>query len=221
MGAYYDPPFERALVLRTDARSLETIPLPKPQTPTTEVKEFYQLEPATGRASLRVTTTCRGSDADEMRYRWSQRSAKETGRLYLNYYADNNPSIKADGSPTINDNDQDNVVTIEEKYSIDSFWKNDSHYFSGNIAYADLPRPGISQRSMPLALRHPIFVTQTIQIESLEIDDPTPRAEVIANDSFRFESNYQPSEDAVRVTYSLQTFSDSIAAPKAPPYGPG
>jgi len=218
IDAYYDPSFERALVLRLDASGLETIPQPRLQTPTTAVEESYTIEPVEGRASLSVTTTYRGADADDARYRWSQRSAEETGKLYLNYYAGDNPSIRLDGPPRINDNEQNNVVTIEEKYIIDSFWKNDSHYFGGDAAYDELPKPKISQRAMPLALPHPTFITQTIQIDSPMPDDLAPHSEVINNDAFRFEYSYQRAEGSVRLSYSLQTFRDYVPPEKVAAY---
>ena len=218
VDAYVDPFYERALVLRPEVKALETIPPPKLQTPTTEVKEVYSIDPVTGGASLRVTTTSRGIDADELRYRWSQRSVAETSKLYLNYYAENNPSIKADGPPEIDDNEQDNVITVKEKYLIDSFWQNDLHYFGGDLTYAELTKPTISQRAMPLALRHPVFITQTIQVESVTPDDLTPRSEVLTNDSFRFEYHYQPAAGSFRLSYSLQTLSDFVAPQKVSGY---
>ncbi|HYW71302.1 MAG TPA: DUF3857 domain-containing protein [Pyrinomonadaceae bacterium] len=217
VAAYYDPPYERALVLRPDSRALETIPPAKLESPATEVKETYRLRPGSEAASLQVTTTCRGADADDLRYSWSQRSAEETGKIYLNYYAENNPSIKADGPPTINDNEKDNVITVEENYVIDSFWKNESHYFSGATTYDELPRPKISQRLMPLEL-HPAFVRQTIEIESVSPSDLTPHSEVIDNDSFRFEYKYQPAAASIRLSYSLQTFGDNVAPQKVAAY---
>src|SRR5205823_538471 len=156
-----------------------------------EIQETYAVDPGTNGATLSVRTIYRGADADDLRYRWSQRSAEETGKLYLNYYADGNPSIKADGPPSIHDNEQDDVVTVEERYVIDSFWNNQSHYFGGNMAYEQLPKPSISQRKMPLAVRHPTFLTQTIQIDSAALDDLAPHSQVIANDAFRFEYHYQ------------------------------
>jgi hypothetical protein len=217
VAAYYDPPFERALVLRADASSLETIPQTDLQAPTTEIQETYSIQPA-GPVALHVVTIYREADADEARYRWSQRSAEETGKTYLNYYAEHNPSIRADGIPKITDNEEDNIVTIEEKYIIDSFWKNDWHYFSGDATYFELPKPSISQRKMPLALRHPTFVSQTIQIDSLASDDRSPHSEVIANDAFRFEYKYQPTANSVRLTYSLKTLHDYVAPEKVAAY---
>jgi Domain of Unknown Function with PDB structure (DUF3857) len=217
IDAYYDPPYERALVLRPEVRSLETIPQPNLQAPTTDVQEVYTAQ-ANGQVSLHVTTIYRAADADEARYRWSQRSAEEMGKSYLNYYAKQNPSIRAEGPPHISDSEEANIVTIEEKYIIDSFWTNDWHYFNGDAAYSELPKPNISQRTMPLALHHPTFVRQTIQIDSLAPGDTAPHSEVISNDAFRFEYTYQPAANSVRITYSLKTLRDYITPQKAAAY---
>lgn len=215
---YYDLPYERALVLRPDISGLETIPTPKVDSPTTVVSEHYAIKDNDGPVPFTVTSTYRAGDADDMRYKLSQHSPAEMGRDFLNYYAESNPSIKADGLPQIQDDADSDTIVITEKYVIESFWKDQYHYFSGDLIYTELQKPDISKRSMPLAISHPTFIKQIIAIDLPARYDLAPHSEVIADDAFRFEYTYQSSASTVNLSYSLQTLSDHVPAGKVAGY---
>ncbi|MDX6303448.1 MAG: hypothetical protein QOI77_417, partial [Blastocatellia bacterium] len=160
---YYDLPYERALVLRKDTRGLEAIPAPKIDSPTTLVREHYAIKSYEAPVLLTVTSSYQGPEADYQRQRWSRHSATEMGKLFLNYYAEDIPSIKSDGPPQIQDDADSDTIVVTEKYVIDSLWKDQNHYFRGDLVYGELPVPSISKRSMPLAISHPTFMKQIIE----------------------------------------------------------
>lgn len=207
---YYDPPYERALVLRADTRELEAIPSSLSESATTAVKEHYIVRDSAGPVALVVTTTYSAADADDMRASLSTSSRAEMGKYFLNYYAASNPSIKPDGLPQIEDNEEVNMIVIKEKYTIDSFWKDQNHYFGGYLIYTQLLKPDILKRSKPLSVPHPTFATQSIEIDLPAPYELAPHAEVIANDAFRFDYSYQSTGRGLRLDYSLKTLRDSV-----------
>jgi len=215
---YSELPFERALVLRTDTRGLETIPDPKVDSPTSLIREHYAIRRYDAPVVLTVTSTYRGPDADYQRQRWSRHSAAEMGKFFLNYYAEDVPSIKSDGPPQIRDDADADTIVVTEKYVIDSFWKDQDHYFRGDIVYGELPVPSISKRSMPLAISHPIFMKQIIEIELPSPEGFPSHSDVIADDAFRFEYKSEPSAGALTLSYTLQTLRDNVPPGKVAGY---
>ena len=215
---YYELPYERALVLRPDISGLDTIPTPKIDSPTTAVSEHYVIKDPDGPVSLTVSSTYRAGDADEMRYKLSQQSPAEMGKDFLNYYAQTNPSIKLDGLPQIQDDADSDTIVITEKYVIESFWKDQYHYFSGSLVYSQLTKPGISKRATPLGISYPTFIQQTITVDLPVPYDLSPHSNVIADDAFRFEYSYQRSASTVTLSYSLRTLSDHVPVGKVPGY---
>ncbi len=215
---YYDLPYERALVLRPDTRGLEAIPAPRVDAPTTLVREHYVITNYDGPVSLTVTSTYQGPDADDQRQWISHHSAAEAGKSFLNYYAQRVPSIKADGPPQIQDDADSDTIVVTENYVIDQFWKNQSHYLRGDLVIRELPVPGISKRSMPLAISHPTFMKQLIEIELPSPDEFESHSEVISDDAFRFEYSAEPSAAALTLSYTLQTLRDNVPPGKVEGY---
>src|SRR6185369_13036266 len=90
-----EPPYyERALVVSPETRGLETIDAKTPPAPTYEVDETYAVGASPEAAvTLRVDTTYRGDDADEMRVHLARTPVAEIARQYINYYANKYPKI--------------------------------------------------------------------------------------------------------------------------------
>jgi hypothetical protein len=62
------------------------------------------------------------------------------------------------------------TVTIVESYRLPGFWRAETRWFNARIIEGSLPAPGISQRSMPLAVRHPTFVTHETRVTMPGLD---------------------------------------------------
>jgi transglutaminase-like putative cysteine protease len=213
LDKYYDPPYERGLVLRAGTRELERIPLPS-SAGALAVREVYQGINNQSSISLVVTTTYQGAEADAMRSNLSSRSLIELSRSYLNFYADANPSIRAEGLPEVDDNQNDNQLVVKERYLIDEFWKENKHRFVADKIYSELGKPGISQRTMPLSIRYPLSIKQTIEINLPEdFRIPIDRGS-ISDDAFRFEYDFSNDGNRIKLDYSLQTFADSVSVDK-------
>lgn len=207
---YYDPPYERALVLREGTRNLESIPKPTADSGSLDIVESYSARNSTNQIYLSVTKTYRGSEADQIRYLLSASSLDELGRNHLNGYADNIPSITADGPPSVEDDLKSNTLVLKEKYLITELWKDGKHSFVADRVYSELSKPRVSQRSAPLAVRYPLAITQTILIDLGPGQDFFVDSDVLTDDALRFEYNYSKQGDKLSMYFSLKTFADYV-----------
>jgi hypothetical protein len=213
LDKYYDPPYERALVLRPDTSQLEKIPWPSVSSGSVSVSEKYDV-PASGPIHLQVRSTFLGADADERRYSLSNVSLTELNKTYLNFYADSNPSIRSARLPQIEDDQSSNRIVLTEEYLIDEFWKDTKHYFLADKIYAEVNKPDVAQRSMPLRVKYPVSISQTIDINLPY--EYAPASGTFSDEALRFEYAYSGSPGNIRLEYSLKTLADSIPIEKVP-----
>lgn len=216
LDKYYDPEYERALVLRADTSQLEKIPVPGAGSGAIIMAEKYDGSGSSGPITLVVRSAFLGAEADNMRYYLSGVSLAELKKTYLNFYADSNPSIKAVGLPRIEDDQSSNTLVLTEQYVIDEFWKNTSHRFVADRIYSELDKPGVSQRSMPLRVRYPLSITQTIEINLSERYQVTLDRGTFSDEALQFDYAYSVEGNVIKLEYSLKTLADSIPSERVP-----
>lgn len=213
---YYDPAYERALELRDGITDLEKIPLPTNDAGRIVILEKYEAKNSEGPISLVVKTAYEGAEADGMRYYLSQNSLSELSKYYLNYYADENPSIKAEGLPQVADDTNANRVLIEERYLIDKFWKERKHTFLAEKIISEVGKPNVTQRSMPMRISYPVSIQHTIQINLSEPYEVDADRGTISNNAVRFDYDFSRRGNTVKLVYSLKTLADSIPVETIP-----
>jgi len=214
LDRYYPPPYERALVLQTGSKELERIPIPSNTAGSVDVVEVYSRPNPSLPVNLTVTTTYRGSTADEMRYDLSTSSLADLGTTYLNFYADSTPSITADGLPVVEDDESTNTIVIKEKYSIAELWQDNKHRFLAEKIWTELEKPSVSQRTMPLRVRYPLSIRETILVDLGPGYSLPLGADFFADDALRFDYRYMKDGDQLRIECALQTFTDSVPVEK-------
>jgi hypothetical protein len=209
LDKYYDPPYARALVLREGSKALEVIPRPAANSAATEVHDIYKISDFAP-SSYFVTTTYRGADADEMRYRISSQSPAEFGKWNLNYYSHSIPSIRPDGLPLVKDDEASDTIVVTEKYTIDNVWTNGKHYFVADRIYNELGKPAVSQRLLPLAIPFPRSITQTTEIELPGSYDVELGSETISDGIIHFSYRLDREGDKVRLECAFSTSDDHV-----------
>lgn len=211
LGSYYDPPYARALVLRPGVGALEEIPQPTSSSGSTTVNELYTLH-YSAPVTYVVTTTYRGADADEMRSNLAGQSLEELGKSTINYYASEIPSIRAEGLPQVHDDEVANTITIGERYVIDDFWKEQKHYFTADRIYNELSKPGISRRSLPLAVTYPLTINQTTEIELPGAENVPLYSGSISDTALRLVYTQSRIGNRIKLEYSLTGLNDHVSA---------
>jgi transglutaminase-like putative cysteine protease len=214
LANYYDPPFERSLVLHSGTTALEKIPSPISGAGSVDIVESYTGASSRSPVSLIVTKIYRGMEADAMRYSLSSVSPADLGKTHLNYYAATTPSISADGLPVIEDDQQSNTIVVKEKYRIAELWKDNRHSFIADRIYNELQKPHVSQRNSPLEVHYPLSIKQTILINLGSGFDFPESSDVLADDAMRFEYSYSKSGNQMNMEFVLKTFADSVPVPK-------
>lgn len=212
LESYYDPPYERALVLRNDSHALEKISPPTSEAGSTTVNEIYTVTDYYAPARFVVTTIYKGANADAMRYRLSSESLDELGKANLNYYANENPSIRLDGAPQIADDQSTNIITVREHYFIDRLWNDAKHYFVAYQIYEELIKPGVAKRSTPFAITHPLNIVETIEINLPQVSGLGSDSGIIADEALRLSYRLDAAGNRVRLEYSLNSLADHVSA---------
>jgi len=214
LDRYYDPPYERGLVLRSGITSLEKIPTPTSEAGSIDIVEQYKsVEPGSA-VSLFVTRIYRGMEADEMRYQLSSNSPSDLAKSHLNFYADHTPAITTAGLPTIDDDQKTNTIVVKENYLISELWKDNRHSFVADRISNELQKPYISKRTSPLEVSYPLSIKQTILIDLNSNFDFPDAGDVLTDDAMRFEYSYSTSGKQLCMAFSLKTFADSVPLEK-------
>jgi hypothetical protein len=212
LDRYYDPPYARALILREGSAGLEQIPPPSQDGGSVTIRELYTVKDYQAPVSFVVTTVYKGSDADGMRYRLSSRSLEELAKDNLNYYANQNPSIRLDGGHKVIDDLNANAITVTERYVIEHLWTEAPKYFLADQVYYALVKPDVAKRSMPLAIEYPNSLKETIEIElPAEINLHTDSG-VIADEALELTYKQSYVGNRISLDYSLKSLDDHISA---------
>ena len=164
--------FGASLVVGRDGeKPVESLkPLPG-QTDIVTVKESYKVKNTKKPVILTVKSVYTGGQAEYIRSVFKSSSYSEMQDKYLNYYAKIYPAISAQGKISYNDSEDENEITITEKYKIkDFFEKEEGLYKSSYYATAIgqfLTKPEVIRRESPAIIGQPIVVSHEITVDYL------------------------------------------------------
>lgn len=217
LGIRYTPNYHNALVISPETTGLVVMGS-NPKLSSIKVAEDYAFKIVGGSSSLKVTTTYRGAEADEIRQYWKSNSADEIKKSFTNFYANEYPDILPDGYAQFTDDERDNTLTVVENYTIETLWTYDSASqqrvaeFYARITANYLNQPSTKRRTMPYGLSHPVNVAQTITINLPEPWNVTESNKTVITQAFRstYETDY--IGDAIRIYHTYSTTDDHIEA---------
>jgi len=211
LEAWPPPPFRRALLVDAASTGLVEIPEPTLPEPTLDVEEAYVEDPSGG-ASLTVTSRWSGARANDMRLQLATSSLKNLEREYLNYYARRDPKIRSAAPLSVTDDPEKNVITVVERYAIDTFWTDGSRGFHASEISRHLEQPRISQRTMPLGIGHPLHVRQRIRVDLKDPISIDREQETLTGPASELEYRYALENRGQRLLleYRYRSLKDSV-----------
>jgi len=215
LSARQPPDFERALILAPETRALVPIPRPGLKEPTQLVREVLTVADDGHAADLEVETTLRGAQADHARDLFAERTRKEIGRDYLNYYSKDDPTVSQTAELQVTDDERLDVVTVRERYHVAELWKDGQRELGATAIEEHLGAPRIKLRSMPYGVDFPLNVSSEMLVRFPFLFRTEPETLDVGDDHlhFRFEARARDRELSIR--YELQSLDDTVAPAQA------
>ena len=225
--------FGKALVIAPGVRMLEDMPVKTLEQPHQKSLAVFDLRGGLhAETSFEVTTTYFDGRADWMRRQLRSDGIAELGQQYLHYYKDQYPNVASTGALKVTDKIEDNELSVSESYRIkDGFEKGkdgkQKFYVDADAITTALAAPGLPERTTPLALSYPKFLSTRVQLlmpsdwqvdaDALKVDTPrfhyassvAYRNRVITLDSeFRTLSDFVPAAEMAEHVKELQRARD-------------
>jgi transglutaminase-like putative cysteine protease len=215
----------KALIV--DSSSTELIDLKSncEETGRNEIYEFYKIDNFKQPVELSVTNKFYGYDADLARAYYSLFTAKQLKDAGYNYYIKeyNNLTITKPFSIT-EDDEIKNILTIEEAYSIDSFWQQSQivNRLEGSF-YATLLRNKFQQsariqRTMPFRINHPSHLTYRITATLPETWNIKNSNDTITDPAFRFSYSMAFGNKYLNIEYNYKSKKGWVPQDQFPTY---
>ncbi len=202
------PRFRRALVVRADSQELSPIELAAPAKETRIVEETYTVAKKT--AAFAVKTVYAGDEADRMRAELARTTTDELGKRYLNFYAHEDPGLRAAGPLRVRDDRRSNTIVLEEGYAIPDFWKSKSRRFFAGTVGEMIVLPETRLRSTALRVRHPVSVREVIRVQVPDRIDARTRLEHHRSAGFELDTKTEASGNQLTLEYRYRSLQDSI-----------
>jgi len=165
LGRRAQVPYERALVLAPGTLDLESIPAPEHHGPTHDV--HYQLTLGdSGDGTFHITTRYAGASADAFRSWLADLSAEQLATWQLERRRGFFAHLEQAVPPRALDDEQANVVTLEERYTVEKAWDEGAVNIGLALTAPQLSLPDRDRRIYPLALAHPTHVRERWDIQA-------------------------------------------------------
>ncbi|MFC1572225.1 DUF2569 family protein, partial [Candidatus Eisenbacteria bacterium] len=201
------PQYRRALVVHPGATALSEIQDVGGAGSRIHVEERFKVAQYDSTVILDVQTIYEGRNANELRRALAHTDGDEYESNCLNFYAGTYPQIELLQPFQIDDDEDQNRISVSEHYAIEDFWRqqeaqglHECEIVAHNISSA-LYYPSAKLRTMPLAVFHPVVRTHTVEIEMPEAWDL---------------EDYNGQR--IRLDYILRSKSDSVEPEKVPSY---
>jgi transglutaminase-like putative cysteine protease len=162
--------------------------------------------------TLKVITTYSNNYADDYRANLNEDGVDSYEKTYLDYYVGIYPGLTLKKPLQVDDDEEDNVITVTEDYEIKNFWTKDdsnkkklSAYFYGDLIEDELVSLK-KYRDAPLSIIYPSNIDQEITV-ILPFASNVERENVkIDNENYRFLFSANSKMDTLHLSYYFQNF---------------
>lgn len=215
LKSYYFPLYHHALVINDDDSGLTPIPFGYKDS-RIEIKEEYSMDEIGGAVTLKVQTTYHGDEADEIRSSLRSSTTDQINKNYLNFYAKDFSEISLAKDFHYTDDPAANIVVATEEYVLKNFWTLDDKNQTANV-YASvlatyLKKPNTRVRTMPLAIFHPLDVSQIITIRLPEEWDIANSETEIESEAFTYRQSTVYADKVITLRYHYRTKASFVSA---------
>ena len=215
-GQRYLPDFRYALAIGSQATALTPIPNSGGGLAKSIVRESLTISGTNNASQLRVVTTLEGRDAEEFRAALSDSGRDAIAKTRLNSYSRHYPMIQTNGAFEIRDNT--NSIQTIESYLLPELWQRDRFRFTCDL-YAQsiaelLDLPGVSQRTMPLAIDHPCQRVHTMTINLPDNIHLADQSRTVRGPGDELIYSRVSSGHTMTLNYNYRTLCDSVAPSK-------
>ncbi|HZY80389.1 MAG TPA: DUF2569 domain-containing protein, partial [Cyclobacteriaceae bacterium] len=197
----------------------------KKNTSVIRAKEDFSFDEVGGMATLLVETYYSGEEADGIRSSFKSNLKSETDQNYLDFYANDFPTIRLAKSVTFDDDPVTNSIKVFEEYEIPDFWQYDSansQYTAdiyGRVISGYIERPSTKIRKSPFYVRYPLDAELVTNVHLPESWGVTERKGDVKGPGFAFTYDWSyPDERLIRLKYTMLHSSPHIEASKTADY---
>ena len=191
----------------------------------TTIEEEFNILNKEGEAKLLVTTRYTGGDANSVRRKFATDSLDEIGESYLEFYQTSYPETEASAPLSFQDDREHNLFTVTESYQVKSLWEpteeGRSIEFEAHLLNDKISVPEDKKRTQPYRVSYPNRLTHIINIKLPVEWDLTPVNDTIEHPSFRFSSETELGEKALRLEYNFEALTSSISSENYESYRKG
>lgn len=218
---YCFPEYGKALVVDNGENDFDEIPFRNNDQ--VVIDENYWMKDSASEVRYRVETNYYGRFADSRRSSFKNSSLSEMKDSYMNFYSDHLDNVQWQKKYplTTKDYPDANIFNVKEKMVLNEVWtkRNDDDpklyaTFNPFNMYEYLSYSKDRNRSMPLAIMHPISVDHTISVHFPSHKEIGLKNETdsVVNNAFRFivSTHVDHSAHVYRVNYVYQTKADYV-----------
>lgn len=165
------PDYKAGLLIKKE--ETELVPIINDRVPELNITETFSVDAIGGNAVLLVESKYTGSKADQMRSYFGSTAKDVVKREFLNYYSNLYPQIEMTDDVRFTDasRDTENMITIEEYYTVPKFWiDSDDNVLKYCQLYplileGEINYPQSAKRVMPYYLGTPHKFSQTTTVD--------------------------------------------------------
>jgi transglutaminase-like putative cysteine protease len=216
LGKRSPVPYARALVLAPGTTGLEAIPHPVPGAPAVDVHYRLSLEDS-GSGTFHITTRYAGASADALRAWVAHFSAEQRATQQLDRRRGLLSHLTQVAPPALTDDEQANVMTMEEQYTVEKAWDSGAVGISLGVVSLQLSRPDPAEkRTFPLALAHPIHVRERWEVQAGTMGSLDVREKTVDGPASRFVSSLHHGPSGLVLEGEYQTLADRVTLADLP-----
>ena len=207
------PDFRYGLVLAASTTELEQIPSTPLAVPGEQNLTKVTVGPD-GAATLDVSTDYEGEQADDLRGELASRSLKELADRYANYYETEYSNIDVLTPPEVHDDRPRNLIHVAEHYRVPNFWRDEQRQLYTETIGGYLKPPHTVRRTLPLALSHPVWITQKFEVV-LPFESSVDAQHHSAGDGIvKFSRDIRNAGPSVTASFEYRSFAPSVPVDK-------
>ncbi|RMB56515.1 DUF2569 family protein [Dokdonia sinensis] len=218
------PDYKKGLILKSGEKELVSIP--NKTISGIDIQEIYDINKINGSGELTIVTTYTGTNADNIRSDFAQRSTAAIQTDYLQFYSALFPTIKENRKITIEDNKLDgNKLVVRESYIVDSIWSKSPD--NDKLIYIEIypltlenfvNPPKSPERSGPYSIGYPVNLNYDIAVNLPEKWSFEDYNQEIKSDYFSYSQEISYYLKKLVISYDYQHFKEFVKADDVPKY---